>query len=209
MVYDLALNLLSEIVGIAITVFLVDRLIRKREEQRWRSSKDFVKAKVFAVADDFLAAVLGYGFSFTEEKYEQYTYYFGRASVVSHGNLEGLDPSTLSTRVEYRLRLKQTTQEDFDYAVLSETQQKLTALLDVSGSLMDAELANLLFEFEDMLGRSLRLAKAPPIEGAPTIVLTEAVSRAVDLCRYLQAQATNIESLTQFLNNLRKTIRSS
>jgi hypothetical protein len=39
---DLGLNLLTEAVGIFVTVFLIDRIIKKREEARWKPSKNIV-----------------------------------------------------------------------------------------------------------------------------------------------------------------------
>jgi hypothetical protein len=55
---DLGLNLFSEVVGILVTVFLVDRVLKRREEARWKATKGFIYSRltnlVARIFDQFL-----------------------------------------------------------------------------------------------------------------------------------------------------------
>ncbi len=63
-IMDLFLNIFSEIFGIALTVFFIDRLIKKREEQRWARSKRLQYARIVSFTNGItlsLALVIPYG----------------------------------------------------------------------------------------------------------------------------------------------------
>lgn len=55
---DLGLNLLAEALGIIATVFLVDRIIKKREDARWKPSKHFVYSKLVEITSNLFTTIL-------------------------------------------------------------------------------------------------------------------------------------------------------
>jgi hypothetical protein len=52
--FDLGLNLFSEVLGIFVTVFFVDRILKSREERRWKASKIFVYSKLLHITTGIL-----------------------------------------------------------------------------------------------------------------------------------------------------------
>jgi hypothetical protein len=77
--HDLLLNLLAEVVGIAFTVLLIDRILRYREEQRWRPAKNSLYAKMFKEANDLLQLLLPSDYY----NRETYFYSFGQEQIIS------------------------------------------------------------------------------------------------------------------------------
>jgi hypothetical protein len=58
-VRDLLLNLLAEGVGIVVTVFVIDRLLQRREQRAWRPAIISIHERILAeVVDQFLEVVL-------------------------------------------------------------------------------------------------------------------------------------------------------
>lgn len=55
---DLLLNLLSEVIGILVTVFLVDKLIKRREEKRNERSKSLSYAMLFNLTTELLDMIV-------------------------------------------------------------------------------------------------------------------------------------------------------
>src|SRR5688572_27042301 len=54
----LNLNIASEFVGIAVTVFWVDRLLRRREESRWEPAKHLLYSELMDLTGDLYAFAL-------------------------------------------------------------------------------------------------------------------------------------------------------
>jgi hypothetical protein len=76
--WDLILNLASEIIGIALTVFLVDRLIQKREEARWKPSKYLFYSDLLHLLSKFIDTCL-----YRNLKTSSYVYLFDTVSAYS------------------------------------------------------------------------------------------------------------------------------
>lgn len=55
---DFLVNLASEAVGIIVTVFIIDRMLKRREERLWLTSKHHIYRKLFELCDGFLLKVL-------------------------------------------------------------------------------------------------------------------------------------------------------
>ncbi|MBO0720187.1 MAG: hypothetical protein J2P41_05160 [Blastocatellia bacterium] len=55
---DFLVNLASEAVGIIFTVFILDRMLKRREERLWLTSKHHIYRKLFELCDGFLLKVL-------------------------------------------------------------------------------------------------------------------------------------------------------
>jgi hypothetical protein len=54
MLNDILINLATELIGIIITVFIVDRLLQYRENAKWKKVKDFALSRIYREIDSFM-----------------------------------------------------------------------------------------------------------------------------------------------------------
>jgi hypothetical protein len=51
---NVIVNLFTDAISIAVTVLVIDRLLKKREEQRWRPTKSALRARIFGAVQDIV-----------------------------------------------------------------------------------------------------------------------------------------------------------
>ncbi|MBW4634939.1 MAG: hypothetical protein KME30_24450 [Iphinoe sp. HA4291-MV1] len=153
MFQDLLLNLFTEFVGILITVFVIDRLMKWREERRWLPLKHFVYAQLLEMAGRLLHCIL----SAKLIKITNIIYEFGLVSSCPLVEIElGLDEVTITdllSEIEQKIQLE----KQFDIELLSKSKQQLDNILDKYAFLVEPELLALLLELERALTSSLKL----------------------------------------------------
>lgn len=147
-VVDLLLNLVAEGLGIVITIFFIDRLLRKREEEKWRPMREYIFAKIFETLGDFLDKVLGSYFE--SEKRGDYVFYaFGEIKVFGSPSYANVHPfSVIKNLNDYRL-LFEAFKEKFDPVPLKILSEKLRWHLSTSAQILEPDLLNLLTRLED------------------------------------------------------------
>jgi hypothetical protein len=143
-VYDLLLNLLSEGIGIAVTVLLIDRIIKHREKRTWRPAESVMHRRVLTqIIDPFLA----------------------KGEVIERNIMyKSPDPMIVKKFVGIqKLTLDQSIDLLWDTQGLAEpTKRRLRDEFDVSAPLLGSELSNILQLFDEQLGEVLKVDFARP-----------------------------------------------
>lgn len=57
-VFDLGLNLISELIGIVIVVFWLDRIIQRREDNKWKPLRGMIYSDLLEVTDQLLFTLI-------------------------------------------------------------------------------------------------------------------------------------------------------
>ncbi|MDP2776179.1 MAG: hypothetical protein Q8O48_00925, partial [Anaerolineales bacterium] len=147
---DLLLNIVSEIIGIAITVFLVDKLIQKREDTRWLPSKFFLYSRLISHFDAVMWATVPFIMSGSK-----YIYEFGDA-VATTLDVQ-VDFSNKETSKELFSKLKEYLSEvSLDNKVeilklLSQEKEEIDKILASSMTLIEPELSSKLMRLQRVL----------------------------------------------------------
>lgn len=140
MAQDLLLNLIAEMIGIIVTVLIIDRMIQRREQKRWLPSKHYVHARLFEIIDNFLDSTFPPRFTrLTKTVYE-----YGRVTVFAKTELDETMPPTLYSDTAEALRLR----KHFDIEIVSRAKQGIDAILDRQAFLLDPELLTPLFSLD-------------------------------------------------------------
>lgn len=77
---NLALNLCTEITGILITVFVIDRLLKNREEKRWQHAKGTMYANILSTFTDTIRQLP----EELRQPEKPMVYYYGNATVITN-----------------------------------------------------------------------------------------------------------------------------
>lgn len=199
---DLLLNLISEVVGIALTVFLVDRLLKRREQRKWVTSKILVKARLFKIVDGFINNIVGSSFNHSRRG-GMYVYYFGITEVMSDGSLRGFRDADFLKEIESRFEMKSLSTEEVN-PIIVKTQQKLATLFDLAGHLLEPELIQSLLEFEDRLLSVYDIKDIDEFNENCPMILSGIVCRAAAIRITLENQATKIRPFQEYLEDIRR-----
>ena len=149
---DLWLNLLAEGIGIVVTVFVIDRLLKYREEKRWHPAKNLLYSKLFAIANDFLIHFIPVEYC----KIEVVVYYFGESEVMV--GIE-IDNNLLPELVENNFGLADSIPETgfIDIETIEALKNDIKDILSNSIELIEPELLSQLLDLENSLAFLLKL----------------------------------------------------
>jgi hypothetical protein len=145
---NLLTNLLSECIGITITVFLVDRLLKRRdqrkEERVWLPLKHLVFRNLFEIFDLFLLREFG----ITPAGNPRW-FYFGSVKILGSGKFSNYEKS----RVESGIRTSQLQdKEGRGYGSIArylEVKEEVERVLNTSARVLGPELTTLLVSFNN------------------------------------------------------------
>src|SRR5205809_6628878 len=88
---DLGLNLVSEIFGILVTVLLIDRIIKRREESRWKPAKHIVHYKLVEIISQLFTTVIPHYVHNVHIESNYVIYQFGEVFSVPIINMSSID----------------------------------------------------------------------------------------------------------------------
>lgn len=150
---DLILNIVSEIIGIAITVFLVNRLIQNREDVRWLPSKQFLYSRLIPHFDSVMWTTVPFLMSGNK-----YIYEFGNAVATT---LEvNVDFSNQVTTQEVWSKMNNYLSEvSLDQKIsilrsLSVEKEEIDKILASSIPLVEPSLSSNLMKLQETLARA-------------------------------------------------------
>jgi hypothetical protein len=149
--WDLSLNLISEIIGIAITVFFVDKLIQKREDAKWLPSKQFLYSRLIPHFDEVMWSTVPFLMSG-----DKYIYEFGDA--VAATLVVDINFSDIETSKEIWLKVNKYLSEiSLDQTAgllkkLSLEKEEIDKLLATSIILIEPSLLSTLMNLQRILG---------------------------------------------------------
>ncbi|MDQ1637954.1 MAG: hypothetical protein QOF62_1293 [Pyrinomonadaceae bacterium] len=202
---DFSLNLLSEVIGILVTVFFVDRLLKRREDRRWAPAKNLLEARLFKLAEQIIFAVIGIG-----EGYEAWgklrMYYFGEATVMSYCNAEQIDSKYIFRVIEANRARSESSRLRFDYRPFPEAQGKLNAILDTSAFLIDPEAIELLLQLDEELRRLITPRDDEGPDYGNVSALFDVAVKAISVRSHLQTKAKRVQSLQSSATQENRTL---
>jgi len=139
---DLWLNLLAEGLGIIATVFVIDRLLKIREEKRWLPSKNLLYADLTKLIDRLFRETI----PFELQERSRTVWCFGSAQVIL-----GIDFKEKLIAVNYGIDRLLIEDRKFDAEILSRYQTQIHEKLNTSAHLMEPELLEKLMKLDGLL----------------------------------------------------------
>ncbi len=182
---NLSLNLVAEIVGIVVTVLLIEWVIKRDDKQREDRIKLYVK--LLKLLDDLIRSAL------PRELYQEQRAYF-RGSIESYNLVQVPNGSLDSSSSEEAIR-PTVREKNFNH-ILKEMREQLLAMLGIPGSLLEPrtvrDLIVLRREITNGIDATERDVRNLPSEDEDTKAIASCV---VSICRSASQAKASIESV--------------
>ena len=200
MVQDLLLNLFSEFVGIIATVFVIDLILKRREERRWIPSKQSLYGKLFKLTYDIISYIV----PFDIKEPSRFLYSFGEAQIFPSVDINS-DMLKLGRMNDIHAEL--TSSKKFDTEPLIKYRDKLGELLEKWAFLIEPEHLTKLLELEQSLDIALQ-TRANFDDSASisdyAFVLSEVVVFASNHGLWLVKKADKITTFDEFRKSIQE-----
>lgn len=152
---DFFLNVVTEALGILITVFFVDRLIKRREEARWKPTKHYVYSKLLRFTSTMLREF--YPLQLVRNV-DMYTYVFHEYNSGEVNDITHFDLGTETLKYEMGEFISLDNGERLlrlrgDLLV---TRRELSSLVNDSGFYLEPELLSLILVLDDGINSVLK-----------------------------------------------------
>lgn len=153
MLQDILANFISEAVGILITVFIIDRLIKAQEERRWLPLRYFVYAKLIELTGKLLLCILPPNLRETTNVVYEYGLVSCFPQVEIPPEWDDVGIAEVLSEIDQSIRLQGT----FDVDLLSTSKLQIDDILGKAAFLMEPEFLALLLELDRTLTTSMRI----------------------------------------------------
>jgi hypothetical protein len=204
--WDLTLNLIAEFIGMGFTVLIIDRIIKNREEKRWLPNKNILYGRLLNITGSILRLVLP----------RKYFTFPGRI-MYYYGDTPSLPVIQLSDELVQRLT------EDFkatfiidgveakdsnvvDFQSLERIQNELSILLNVSLSISEPELLQIVLDLHEALN-SLLFVRQHVETTHVNLVLEGMLQRTLQLRLYLERRVSRKVDAEDLLGEIRNASR--
>ena len=197
MMYDFLLNLLSEAIGIIITVFIVDRLLKRREERLWLPSKHLVYRYLFETFDWFLLREL----KITPAEHPVW-FYFGSVKILGSGNVSNYNGSQIRSMIKSNPLQNRDARRDAGLTPYLEIRREVEGILHTSARVLGPDLTALLVSFNNSVSS---FVQASHFEGdrdyeALQQIWGDVGIHAFNIRLYLEKSADQCKTLKEDLN---------
>jgi hypothetical protein len=146
MLNDFLSNLLAETLGIVVTVFLVDRLLKRREERLWLPSKHMVYRNLFEIFDYFLLKELG-----ITPAADPVWFYFGSVKILGSGKFGDYNESRIRSIIKAIPPEKREAQVYTGAMPYLEARREVERILHTSARVLGPDLTTLLVAFNNSI----------------------------------------------------------
>lgn len=140
---NLCLNLCTEIIGILITVFVIDKLIKRREESRWQKVKGAMYANILNTLTDTIRQLPDE----LRQPEKPMVYYYGNSTVIINYEIK----EKLTKDVQAILEKESKRNGGFNFNAFFIAKQRISEIANSSVSLLDPTLTELLLIFEQQV----------------------------------------------------------
>ena len=162
---ELAIYITEDLFGIVLAVFVLERVLARREERRWLGAKRWLHMILLEAIDDLLRQLLPAVVPEEETEGETTVYevtgervHFGE--IVAYGPLRllvSLDEKDLQSHVFWYAReLEPMRYASQTKAALSEAREQIRDTFGSSARLMEADITTLLMNFEQAIVAAMR-----------------------------------------------------
>lgn len=190
MLTELLLNLVSEAVGILVTVFIIGRLLKIQEERRWLPLKHFVYAKLLEIIGELLIGTLPSKFI----RQTNIVYEYGLVSAFPQAEIiPPLDEIKMTDLLSEIDQLLQRCQR-LDVNLLFKSKQQIDDTLSKSAFLLEPEFLTLVLELDRSLSSVLRFEEDWSDDHARwnrVLGLTQVALTAIDVRAWLDQKVSN------------------
>ena len=152
---DLSLNLFAEGIGILITIFVIDLILKRREAKRWLPAKEYSHAHLMTELDKFLTQILGKAFEY-DLKGPSVFYKFGNVSVLGEASYKNYDPINVISALNSRQNLYEGLQKEFDFEPLRNLSNNLKNIIITSSHLFSPELCSILIGLDSNISEYIQ-----------------------------------------------------
>ncbi len=180
MFQDLLLNIISEAIGILVTVFIIDRIIQRNEIMRWKPAKCLYFARLLGILENFLNLFLRAEF-LADKKGEPRFYEFGKTMVYTTGNYHQIPPDIIEGALqgENKFLMDAVAQDENE---IKDVQNGLELLLATSLPLTESNLMTELYDVQNEITSLVRLQQATKTDQeAFVFALMRALAKAISL----------------------------
>jgi len=201
---DFLSNLASEAIGIIVTVFIIDRLLKRREERLWLTSKYHIYRKLFELFDGFLIKEL----RITPVK-EPRWFYFGSVKILGSEILSKHNESQAMAMIEASIPGDSLAyRHDIPYL---DMKKEVEGILHNSAHILGPELTGLLTSFSNSISTFIQSSY---FDGEPDFkairqVWVEMGMRAFNVRVHLEKRADRCLTLREDLNETLRNIKTA
>lgn len=139
---NLTLNIITEVLGIIVTVLIIDRIIKRNEDRRWKPVKSALFVEVFRSIQDILYQ-MPIEFTTTPSKY----YLFGNSSASSRVEIIEPFPSPDPLIQALEQRIQHT--HKINVINLLDAYRRINNVVDRTGFMLPPELLELILELNN------------------------------------------------------------
>lgn len=196
LIENLLLNLITEGIGIAVAVLIIDRIIQRREEKRWRPVKDAIKASIYGTVQDALSRTLPTSIA-KGAKY--HIYQFGDSYAQGFVKLSEDDFFELPRAIAKQNSLAEGTASPdiaVDFRPMFLAKQKIDETTSASVFALEPELIKLLFDF-DLSLKNLNKYEKPDAD-----FIAVATEDAIKIGLFLEAQAKRRFTMEEYIAHI-------
>lgn len=148
-------SILENLASEAVTVFIIDRLIQRREERRWKPAKGAMHASIFLALNDLVHTLPDQLIGSEETTY----YRFGNSNLMVTGHLQWPLPYK---PVEFTSDWAQILGL-VDPSGIYRAKERIDEILNLSSLTLEPGLAELLYELDQLItGFKINSTKSPP-----------------------------------------------
>jgi hypothetical protein len=166
---NLCLNLCTEIIGIFITVFIIDRLIKSREAQRWKQAKATMYANILNSISDTIRQLPN---EFLQAE-KPMVYYYGNSTAIIKAGIREQSLKEILPILEKEIR----KHGDFDVNIFFAAKQRIGEVINSSAFLLEPTLTELLLTFDQQVS----ILKESNLDSTTTANKQEAIARVLPL----------------------------
>jgi hypothetical protein len=179
---ELLPNLVAELIGIAVTVFGVDYLIKRREQQRWSSSRDLLYANLLEAVGNLIGDIIP-----IRARKRSFVYLeFGEVRVLQTISPDRIDPYVLNGILDQLIKVRA-----FDLELISKRRLQIESIISPMAFLLDPEAFSLVMKLDRKMNllfrREFDLTEDDSVSDL-AINLSVVLNSAIDVSAWLEGR---------------------
>lgn len=208
---DLIINLTAETLGIIVTLFMINRLVKRRDQSQRLPSQHLIYANLLKITGSLLSDVLPSRFQETTDE----TYHYGDAIGFPVIILKDIEPSELFL-AELLIYISRdiNSQKKLDIGPLSSAKKQFEKLLRSPAFLLNPELLTMLLKLHRSLAflvrtdcdRSAEYWESEASRRQLFIRFASMISEAVELRIWLERRADQLVTVRDKLRTVQKLV---
>jgi hypothetical protein len=189
-----------ELIGMGITVLLIDTANEYRDKKRWERVTNLVYSRLLIVVEQFLS-----NFSLGTLLPNPYVYRYGDATITVYTDYSNVSYIQIEERIRHMVSVSKTLSETIDQTVIQKSvdalANEIASTLNTSLTFLDAELVSLLLSFQ----RSIYILQLADLEKDDYDNFAQlspgTIRKAIAIARYLIDETDGRMTLDEYFNS--------